>query len=96
MTTYTIPQFLTLLEKSSIVESTVTVVSENQGFWVTLAASIIQKLGDGALGECVKTIATFCDYVIHPAKTFLLFWNWTYELSYFICILIALFVFLWY
>ena len=88
MTTYTISQFLTLLEKSSVVETAVSVV-ENQGFWSKVAASI----GESTFGECIKTIAEFCDYIIHPAKTFLLFWNWTYELSYLICLLVALFGF---
>lgn len=68
MTTYTIPQFLAVMEVNQAVET------------MTMA-------------ESLKTIAEFCKFIIHPSKLLLLFWNWTYELSYFICLLVALFGF---
>lgn len=41
--------------------------------------------------ESLKSIANFVDLVIHPAKIFILVWNWTVEWSYLICLLLAIF-----
>ncbi len=43
--------------------------------------------------DAIKNIGTFFSYLLHPSKIILLLWNWTFELSYFICLLIALYGF---
>lgn len=68
MKSYTIPQFLAVMEVRDITRD------------ITITNSL-------------KTIATFFNYIMHPTKILLLLWNWTFQLSYFICLLIALFGF---
>ena len=38
----------------------------------------------------IKSIKTFLDYLTHPAKVFLFFWNLTLEFSYIACLLICI------
>lgn len=66
MTSYTIPQFLAIMEFKD----------------VTNAISV---------KDSFKTIAEVCKYILHPSKLAFLLWNWTFELSYIICIVISLY-----
>ncbi|HAK43951.1 MAG TPA: hypothetical protein DCM59_16200 [Clostridium sp.] len=43
--------------------------------------------------DAIKNIGAFFSYLLHPSKLLLLLWNWTFELSYFICLFIALYGF---
>lgn len=65
---YTIPQFLAMVEVKNIADTV-------------------------SVKESLNTISQVCKYILNPSKIFMLFWNWTYELSYLICVLVALFGF---
>lgn len=41
--------------------------------------------------ETLETIKNFCDYLIHPSHIFFSFWNWTVEISFYFCLLLAMF-----
>lgn len=57
-----------------------------------LAAIEVKNVADTlSIKESLKTIAQVCKYILHPSKLLLLLWNWTFELSYIICLLIALY-----
>lgn len=34
----------------------------------------------------LEKIANFIDYLFHPSKILIAFWNWTVELSYIVCL----------
>ena len=68
MKSYTIPQFLAVME-------------------------IKETMTNMSMAESLKSIAEVCKYILHPSKFLLLFWKWTFSLSYFICLAIALFGF---
>lgn len=68
MTSYTIPQFLAMMEFNDPANAL-------------------------SIKDSLKTIAEVCKYILHPSKMILLFWNWTFELSYIICLLVALYGF---
>ena len=50
---------------------------------------LTQKINE--LIEPLKSIANFLDYIFHPAKIAWLLWNWTLNVSYIVCLSIALF-----
>lgn len=68
MASYTIPQFLAIMEVKNVADT------------ITIR-------------ESLKTIAQVCKYILHPSKLLMLLWNWTFELSYLICLLIAMYGF---
>lgn len=42
------------------------------------------------ISESLKSIATLVDYLLHPTKILVSFWNFTWEISFLICLCIAL------
>lgn len=40
--------------------------------------------------NAIKAVGNFVDYIIHPTKIFTLFWHWTLEYSYIICLTICI------
>ena len=72
---YTIPQFLAMLEGTSVQR-----VSKDVSFLTSVENNL-------------TAISEFCNFILHPSKILLLLWNWTFELSYIVCLLISLYGF---
>lgn len=49
-----------------------------------------------SIKESLKSIANFIDLITHPIKIGILFWNWSVEWSYMLCLLLAIFAVLSY
>lgn len=79
------PLDLTIYEKiKPLAQETTAAISKDVGFWEGMQQSL-------------DTIAKVCDYILHPGKLTLLFWNWTVEMSFIVCIgycLFAVFMYL--
>lgn len=42
------------------------------------------------ISESLKAIASLVDYLLHPTKILVSFWNFTWEISFLICLCVAL------
>lgn len=47
---------------------------------------ILNNINENLIG-----IKNFLDYVLHPSRIFIALWNWTFAMSFWICLFIALF-----
>lgn len=42
------------------------------------------------LNESLKTIAKVCEYLLHPTRILIAFWNFTWEISFVVCLFISM------
>lgn len=41
--------------------------------------------------ESLDSIAKFLEYIMHPSRIFIALWNWTFAMSFWVCLFVSLF-----